>query len=125
LANVLQKSLILHCGGPVSKEDLVIKRPETQEAGSKMHVEDTFGDEDRLKRWIRTCLTQKGDAKVFDTCLDQFASLLIQEALKMSNGNKSKAAKLLGLSRPTLHYRIEKYGIRIQSQVSAASDCDE
>jgi two-component system, NtrC family, response regulator AtoC len=35
----------------------------------------------------------------------------ICQALDRSNGNKTGAAKLLGLSRDTLRYRLEKYGI--------------
>ncbi len=36
----------------------------------------------------------------------------ICQALDRSNGNKTGAAKLLGLSRDTLRYRLEKYGIQ-------------
>ncbi|MDD2467217.1 MAG: sigma-54 dependent transcriptional regulator [Desulfobulbus sp.] len=36
---------------------------------------------------------------------------LIIQALELSGGNKSKAAKLLAISRPTLIYRIEKHGL--------------
>jgi two-component system NtrC family response regulator len=35
----------------------------------------------------------------------------ILEALKMKKGNKSEAAKMLGISRSALIYRIGKYGI--------------
>ena len=49
--------------------------------------------------------------------LDKFASILISEALNLSGGNRSKAAKLLGLSRPTLHARIEKYGLKFETSV--------
>ena len=45
--------------------------------------------------------------------LDELNKNLIIQALEMSNGNKAKAAKLLGMSRPTMIYRIEKYGIRV------------
>lgn len=38
-------------------------------------------------------------------------SLLIQ-ALRMSRGNKTKAAKLIGLTRATILYRMDKYGIK-------------
>ncbi len=36
---------------------------------------------------------------------------LIQKAMEMAKGNRSKAARLLGLSRDTLRYRLRKYGI--------------
>ncbi|MBW1916061.1 MAG: helix-turn-helix domain-containing protein, partial [Deltaproteobacteria bacterium] len=38
-------------------------------------------------------------------------------ALNLTGGNISKAAKFLGLSRPTLHSRIGKYRLKIESSV--------
>jgi two-component system, NtrC family, response regulator AtoC len=35
----------------------------------------------------------------------------ITQALELAQGNKSKAAKLLGLTRHTLLYRIEKHNL--------------
>ncbi len=35
----------------------------------------------------------------------------IKRALKIANGNKTKAAKLLNVPRPTLYYKLESYGI--------------
>jgi len=43
--------------------------------------------------------------------------MLISEALTITRGNRSQAAKLLGLSRPTLHSKIEKYGLRFETFV--------
>ncbi|MGH9643146.1 MAG: sigma-54-dependent transcriptional regulator [Terriglobales bacterium] len=43
--------------------------------------------------------------------LDQWEDELIREALKRANGNKSQAARLLGLSRNALRYRLSKIGI--------------
>lgn len=43
--------------------------------------------------------------------LEALEKHLIQQALKIAKGNKTKAAKLLNLSPPTLYYRIEKYGL--------------
>jgi two-component system, NtrC family, response regulator AtoC len=42
--------------------------------------------------------------------LDQLERELIRQALEMAQGNKSQAARLLGLTRHTLLYRLEKHG---------------
>lgn len=43
--------------------------------------------------------------------LDQYEQSLIREALKRANGNKSHAARLLGLTRNALRYRLTQMGI--------------
>jgi DNA-binding NtrC family response regulator len=43
--------------------------------------------------------------------LEDVEQALIRQALARAHGNKSKAADLLGLTRHTLLYRMEKYGI--------------
>ena len=44
--------------------------------------------------------------------LEQLEVELIQQALNRTKGNRSKSAKLLGLTRDTLLYRMQKYGFR-------------
>jgi two-component system, NtrC family, response regulator AtoC len=44
--------------------------------------------------------------------LDELNKDLIRQALEMTGGNQVKAAKLLGLTRGTLRYRLDKYGIQ-------------
>jgi DNA-binding NtrC family response regulator len=43
--------------------------------------------------------------------LDQWEDEMIRDALKRAGGNKSQAARLLGLSRNALRYRLSKIGI--------------
>jgi DNA-binding NtrC family response regulator len=43
--------------------------------------------------------------------LEEVEVSLIRQALALAGGNKSRAAELLGLTRHTLLYRLEKYGI--------------
>src|ERR1700723_1698595 len=43
--------------------------------------------------------------------LDQWEDEMIREALKRAGGNKSQAARLLGLSRNALRYRLSEIGI--------------
>jgi DNA-binding NtrC family response regulator len=43
--------------------------------------------------------------------LEQWEDNMIKEALRRANGNKSQAARLLGLSRNALRYRLSKLGV--------------
>ena len=43
--------------------------------------------------------------------LDSLEADLIHQALTRTNGNRSKSARLLGISRDTLLYRIQKHGL--------------
>jgi DNA-binding NtrC family response regulator len=43
--------------------------------------------------------------------LDQYEQSVIREALKRANGNKSQAARLLGLTRNALRYRLAQMGM--------------
>jgi two-component system, NtrC family, response regulator AtoC len=43
--------------------------------------------------------------------LEQWEDNMIREALRRANGNKSQAARLLGLSRNALRYRLSKLGV--------------
>jgi DNA-binding NtrC family response regulator len=43
--------------------------------------------------------------------LDQFEQDIIREALRRADGNKSQAARLLGLTRNALRYRLSQMGL--------------
>lgn len=46
--------------------------------------------------------------------LDKLEADLIHQALQRTNGNRAKSARLLGLTRDTLLYRIQKHGLANQ-----------
>jgi DNA-binding NtrC family response regulator len=48
--------------------------------------------------------------------LEKWEDEMIREALRRSNGNKSQAARLLGLSRNALRYRLSKIGVPDESE---------
>jgi DNA-binding NtrC family response regulator len=113
LANTIQKALIFNRGAPISPDDIT---------PTIMHRDlgerDVSGTGDQaIRQWVREALTTGADEKVFDSCMDLFARILISEALNLTGGNRSQAAKLLGLSRPTLHSKIEKYGLKLKTSV--------
>jgi DNA-binding NtrC family response regulator len=43
--------------------------------------------------------------------LEQWEDEMVQEALRRANGNKSQAARALGLSRNALRYRLSNLGV--------------
>ena len=43
--------------------------------------------------------------------LEKVEEALVKQALKMTNGNQTRAAKLLDISRDALRYRMQKFGI--------------
>ena len=51
--------------------------------------------------------------------LEHWEDEMIQEALRRANGNKSQAARLLGLSRNALRYRLSKIGIADEGEKEA------
>jgi DNA-binding NtrC family response regulator len=44
--------------------------------------------------------------------LEQWERSLIEQALRETDGNQTRAAQRLGISRDTLRYRLKKYGIQ-------------
>ena len=67
--------------------------------------------------WKYNVYMEGGDAP-FDTLMDEMGRAIVREALHMTNGNRSRAARLLGMSRPTLLARMEKYGLKVETLIS-------
>jgi nitrogen regulation protein NR(I) len=111
LSNTLQKALIFSRGAPLAVEDIA---QATEEAVASAEPAPRGSD---LRGWAMQMLTTGKDEDRFDRCMDAVASILVREAIDLCGGNRSKAAKLLGLSRPTLHAKIDKYGLRIETAV--------
>src|SRR5436309_10905465 len=55
---------------------------------------------------------REGPARLEDMSLEEVECFLIQKALARFEGNVSKAAEVLGLSRSALYRRLERYGLR-------------
>jgi DNA-binding NtrC family response regulator len=51
--------------------------------------------------------------------LEHWEDEVIQEALRRASGNKSQAARLLGLSRNALRYRLSRIGIPDEGEKEA------
>ncbi len=107
LTNIIQKLLIFNRGAPVSREETlkVFDDQSTKAGGDRDNVDQ------KIREWIRMTLATERKDNLFDSYIDHFATILVSEALTATEGNRSKAAELLGLSRPTLHSKIDKYNL--------------
>jgi len=115
LANVLEKGLIFSRGRPISPEDLTSEAVGRAEAGGP--AAETKMPEEVVRQWVHRVLTRNSAENGFASLTDQFARLVISEALTLTDGNRTRAAELLGLSRPTLLSKIEKYQLRTRTSV--------
>ena len=113
LENIIKKVLIFNRGTPIAREDVSLA---LDEKSPSFQAEQPDGDA-ALQQWAQHILTRRPTENLFDTCVDQVARILVLEALNLTAGNRSQAAKLLGLSRPTLHAKIEKYQLEIKTSV--------
>ncbi len=89
LENVIERSILLAKGPRVEADDIKI------ESGIG-RARPAFSAEAFLPEGLT---------------LDQYEQSIIREALKRANGNKSQAARLLGLTRNALRYRLTQMGI--------------
>ncbi len=112
LANAMQKALIFSRGYPIHPED--ISRAIGGETTGKEEGDRT---QELIRQWLRQTLAAGGGKDMFDSLMDRFAGLLISEALDLTGGNRSRAARLLGISRPTLLSKMEKYRLKLETSV--------
>ena len=114
MANTIQKALIFSRGYPIRPENIsqVIQ-------GDMIVREEEPPDNGTFRQWARKALMSETGEDRFDTLMEQVASVLISEALEITGGNRSRAAKLLGLSRPTLQSKIERYRIKLETSVKS------
>ncbi len=114
IQNAIQKTLIFNRGAPVAAKDIAQAISEKGHGGSPT---DSMTDDEAIRKWVREALSVRDEDHIFDACMDRFAGLIISEALNITGGNRSQAAKLLGLSRPTLHSKIDKYHLTFKTSV--------
>ncbi|MDY0038927.1 MAG: helix-turn-helix domain-containing protein, partial [Desulforhabdus sp.] len=115
LANTVQKALIFSRGCPICQED--ISQAIYGRTGEAKSPEE--GSDEEVRQWIRKALASGANQNLFDSLMDRLASTIINEALILTGGNRSRTAKLLGISRPTLLSKIEKYRLKIETSVTS------
>jgi transcriptional regulator with GAF, ATPase, and Fis domain len=67
-------------------------------------------DVDRVSRRVRSLLLGQGDDSP-KVSLDDIESMLLKKSVERAHGNLSAAARLLGITRPQMVYRLKSRGI--------------
>lgn len=86
LQNVIERSLVLRSGVRLEAADIRLDTPRSRAPGDTMFLPEGM-------------------------TLDQYEQAILREALRRAAGNKSQAARLLGLTRNALRYRLTQMGI--------------
>jgi DNA-binding NtrC family response regulator len=103
----MEKLMAYHWPGNVRELENVIERSLVMASGTKLDAAD-----------VRLEMAPRARPQIDDhpflpagLSLDQYEQEIIREALRRADGNKSQAARLLGLTRNALRYRLTQMGL--------------
>jgi DNA-binding NtrC family response regulator len=108
LEHTLERAFILAGSDPIGIEHLSFARPEQRSATGAGGARDGID-------WVP--VIPPGGLS-----LETLERELILQSLERAGGNKTQAAKLLGLTRRTLYSRMEKHGLRKPGEGDEAGD---
>ena len=107
LSNALEQCLIFSRGRPIGAAEvnsLVLGKVDLGSAAP--------GSPDQILRGWATRELARGGDNLLSGMLEHLTRLVLEEALKLTQGNRTRAATLLGMSRPTLLAKMDKLGLR-------------
>lgn len=114
LEHAIYRTLIFTRGYPIQESD-VLHALESADHHTSRQRQLQF----RLQGLVRDHLAaEPGDAH--EGLLQMLDRLLIAEALHKAGGNQTRAARLLGLSRPTFHAKLSRHGLRTETVAKPA-----
>ncbi len=94
LSHAIERAIVLGVGRTIAASDLALLRPAVADSS----------------------LTVQGEVSVDFAAgaidLEALESTLIRKAMEFTGGNQARSARLLGLSRDALRYRLDKFGLR-------------
>lgn len=99
LRNVLERAIVFSQAGEIAGENIEIDNPASIQKLATQKVQDHSE--------IKTLFTLPDHG----IDLEDLERDLLVQALRRSANNQTRAAELLGISRHTLRYRLEKYGL--------------
>jgi DNA-binding NtrC family response regulator len=102
----MEKLVAYHWPGNVRELENVIERSLVMATGTELDAPDI-----KLESALRPRAQGESHFLPDGLSLDQYEQDIIKEALRRADGNKSQAARLLGLTRNALRYRLTQMGM--------------
>ena len=101
LSNIMERAVLLKAGTIIEPSDLALTA-QSPDVSSRMQSGDDLWTIDLSKGIV----------------LEELERSIIETVLGRTGWNRTKAAQLLGLSRETLRYRIEKYNLKMPAALN-------
>lgn len=104
LENTIERAFNVIEGNVIGKEHLPPHLAGLLEGGAGGHGDENYNRENSISLTLN-------EGQTLADIINQTEKLVILQALKKSKGNKAKAAKILGISRPGLYKKLIKYDL--------------
>jgi len=110
LQNCIQQAVILTRGYPIRSQHILKALSTIADADGTPPVEASSRFE-ALDQLIKDYLRTYQGCAAHPEFLETAERLLLSEAMRLHKGNQTHAARFLGLARPTLKAKLDKYGL--------------
>ena len=107
LEHCIHRALVLNPGYVLDAVDI----QRALDLGARSSLTATASDEERHRELVRGYLESHSGEAAHPRFIEMTERLLVIEALRITNGNRSQAARLLGLNRTTLVEKIRRLDI--------------
>lgn len=106
LEHCIQRAMIFTRGYSIQPVDLRLPAE-----ASGQGADESAPYLETLHRCIEHYLAHRSGSGTLRQFLDLAEKLLLTEALRRTRGHRTRAARLLGIPRPTLHARLQRHGL--------------
>ncbi len=124
LEHCIHRAMIFTRGYPIQANDVyrALERPAEDfpmedTAEQQVISSSSIPYEEQLQALVDNYVETHTGAATHSQFIELADKLLVLQALRHTNGNQTQAANLLGLTRPTLQAKMQKYGIRKEIKV--------
>jgi len=117
LEHCMRRVVLFTRGYPVRASDVdrALTRPEKRPDASGAVAGEAWAD--TLREMVRAYLAGPHETRAHRHFMKMADRLLVAEALRLAGGNQTRAARLLGMTRPTFQAKMQAYGIRRETLI--------